>query len=87
VFVTEDGKKWVVLGHGIYSLDEITISALPPELAAMREAEEVEVDHWHATLVTPDADGVWDYELMESPALADDWRTYDDFWPSEFSMN
>jgi len=87
VFVTEDGKKWIASGEGIEEL-EITISPLPPDLAAKREAEEVVVvDHWHATLAEPDADGVWDYELMESPPLAEDWPEYEDFEPSSFSVN
>jgi len=86
VFSTEDGKIWITTEDGIEEV-EITFSVLPPELAAKREAEEVVVDHWHATLVEPDSDGVWDYELMESPCLTEDWPGYEDFEPSAFSVN
>lgn len=86
VFTTEDGKIWIAREDGIEEL-EITIIPLPPELAAMRDAEEVVVDHWRATLVEPGADGVWDYEEIESPCLTEDWSGYEDFEPSSYSVN
>jgi hypothetical protein len=58
-----------------------------PELAAKREAEEVVVDHVHAMLARLDADGNLAYELVESPPLADDWPTYEDFEPGDVSVN
>ena len=53
------------------------------------DAREGEVDHWHATLARPDANGsTWAYELMESPVLAEDWSTYQPFEPgSVVSLN
>src|SRR5260370_39991901 len=45
------------------------------------------VDHWHGTLARPDADGTWDYELMESPVLAEDWPTYQPFELPAVSLN
>jgi hypothetical protein len=40
-----------------------------------------DVEHFHATLATLDADGGWVYALMESPDLADEWQTYEPFEP------
>jgi len=54
----------------------------------MPDGREVEVEHWHATLAKPDADGSrWTYVLMESPVLAEDWPTYEPFEPGEMSLN
>ena len=48
---------------------------------------EGDVEHWHATLARPEADGAWHYRLMESPVLAEDWPTYEPFEPGSISLN
>ena len=62
-------------------ISEISISSVP-------DAGEVVVEHWHATLARPDADGTrWFYELMESPDLAEDWRMYEPIELPAVSLN
>jgi hypothetical protein len=46
-----------------------------------------EVEQWHATLASLDADGGWAYTLMESPVLAEDWPTYQPFESGSVSLN
>jgi len=52
------------------------------------DAREAEVEHWHATLANPNANGsTWAYRLMESPVLAVDWPTYEPFELGSISLN
>jgi hypothetical protein len=62
----------------------------PADLGAAKDQEEG-VEHWHLTSVVQDVDAdgepIWTWGEIESPVLAEDWRTYQPYEAASFHLN